>query len=87
MSDASPNHVRQQALAALSQELTRQGHPSQYAQHMAAAIIFQADLDLCTAQIARVLSWLKETQPDLYPQALSLVESTREEFEHRVRLG
>ncbi|MEN9246134.1 MAG: hypothetical protein Q6K99_00605 [Thermostichales cyanobacterium BF4_bins_65] len=82
-----PQEVRQQAMAALSQELIRQGHPQEYARHMAAAVIFQADLDLCTAQLARLLSWLKETQPQLYPQALELVTATRVEFEQRVQQG
>jgi len=85
LSDA--NAVRQQAMAALSEEFLSQGHPQLYVQHMAAAIIFQTDLDLCTAQLARILSWLKETQPDLYPQALELVATTRVEFEQRVQQG
>ncbi len=84
---SDPNPVRQQAMAALSQEFLRQGHPEPYAQHMAAAVIFQTDLDLCAAQLARILSWLKETQPDLYPQALELVATTRAEFEQRIQQG
>ncbi|NJL97814.1 MAG: hypothetical protein HC924_02790 [Synechococcaceae cyanobacterium SM2_3_2] len=83
----SSEPIRQQALAALTAELAAQGHPANYAQHMAAAIIFQADLDLCTAQLARLLAWLKETQPEHYPDALALVESTRTEFEQRVQNG
>ncbi len=79
--------IRQQALAALTAELVAQGHPQTYASYMATAIIFQADLDLCTAQLARLLTWLKETHPDHYPEALDLVESTRTEFEQRVQNG
>ncbi len=81
---STPESIRQQALAALSAELTSQGHPVEYASHMAAAVIFQADLDLCSAQLARLLSWMKEEHPDLYPAALDLVAGTREEFERRV---
>jgi hypothetical protein len=54
---------------------------------MAAAVIFQADLDLCAAQLARVLSWLKQNHPELYPEAVQLVDATREEFERRVQNG
>ncbi len=83
----NPDPVRQQALVALTSELVAQGHPSEYAQHMAAALIFQADLDLCSAQLARLTAWLKEEHADLYPQALNLIEATREEFERRVQTG
>jgi hypothetical protein len=86
-SEGSAPSVRQQALAALTAELTQQGHPPEYAQHMAAAVIFQADLDLCTAQLARLLSWLKQNHPNLYPEAVQLVDATREEFERRVQRG
>lgn len=79
--------VRQQALTALTTELTAQGHPPDYAQHMAAAVIFQADLDLCAAQLARILAWLNQDHPELYSEALDLLGATREEFEHRVRQG
>lgn len=79
--------VRRQALAALTTELTAQGHPPEYAQHMAAALIFQADLDLCSAQLARILAWLKEEHHELYAEALDLVGHTRQEFEQRVREG
>jgi hypothetical protein len=79
--------IRQQALAALTAELTQRGHPPEYAQHMAAAVIFQADLDLCTAQLARLLSWLQQNHPNLYPEAVQLVDATREEFERRVQRG
>lgn len=83
----STDPVRQQALAALTHELAQQGHPPEYAQHMAAAVIFQADLDLCAAQLARILAWLKQDHPELYSEALDLVGATREEFEQRVREG
>ncbi|MEN9221268.1 MAG: hypothetical protein Q6M04_02405 [Thermostichus sp. BF3_bins_97] len=86
-SDASPELIRQQALAALTSELAKQGHPAQYAQHMAAAVIFQADLDLCAAQLARLLSWLKQNHPEAYPEAVQLVDATRDEFERRVQNG
>lgn len=83
----TPDPVRQQALVALTSELVAQGHPSEYAQHMAAALIFQADLDLCSAQLARLTAWLRAEHTDLYPQALNLMEATREEFERRVQIG
>lgn len=86
-SEGSAPSVRQQALSALTAELTQQGHPPEYAQHMAAAVIFQADLDLCAAQLARLLSWLKQNYPQLYPEAVQLVDATREEFERRVQRG
>lgn len=85
--ESSLPSVRQQALVALTAELAQQGHPPEYAQHMAAAVIFQADLDLCAAQLARVLSWLKQNHPQLYPEAVQLVDATREEFERRVQNG
>ncbi|MDX2272024.1 MAG: hypothetical protein NW237_08750 [Cyanobacteriota bacterium] len=87
LSGSSPDPVRQKALAALTAELTAQGHPSPYAQQMAAALIFQADLDLCSAQLARLLAWLKEQHHQIYPDALALVNQTREEFERRVQNG
>lgn len=65
--------VRQQALASLTQQLVQQGHPEQYAQQMAVAAIFQADL----------VSWLKQNHPDLHQEGLALVEQTREEFEQK----
>jgi hypothetical protein len=87
MNGATPEQVRQQALAALTADLAAKGHPSQYAQHMAAAVIFQADLDLCSAQLSRLLGWIKESHPEIYPDALALVEGTRAEFEQRVQNG
>jgi hypothetical protein len=77
--------VRQQALEALTAAFAGQGHPIEYATHMATAAIFQTDLELRNAQLSRLLSWLKETQADIYPTALTLVESTRSEFEQRVQ--
>ena len=52
---------------------------------MATAAIFQADLELRNAQLSRLLAWLKQEHADVYPGALALVESTREEFEKRVQ--
>ncbi|UBF28071.1 hypothetical protein K9N68_09385 [Kovacikia minuta CCNUW1] len=77
--------VRQQALTALTAAFVTQGHPAEYAKHMATAAIFQADLELRNAQLSRLLAWLKQEQPNVYQTALTLVESTREEFEQRVR--
>ncbi len=82
MSDA--DDIRRQALSALTAHLTAQGHPQQYAQHMAAATIFQADLDLRNAQLSRLLAWIETEQASLYPAALALIEETRVEFERRV---
>lgn len=81
------DQVRQQALATLTEQLVQQGHPKQYAQHMAVATIFQADLELRNAQLSRLLSWLKENYPDVHSQGLQLVEQTREEFEQRLHEG
>lgn len=77
--------VRQQALIALVDRFIQQGHPIEYAHHMATAAIFQTDLELRNAQMSHLLSWLKQEHSDIYPQAVALVESTREEFERRVR--
>ena len=76
--------IRKDALLALTSEFVRQGHPIQYAKHMATATIFQADLDLRNAQFTRLLAWLKETHSDIYPQALEIAEGVRQEFERRV---
>lgn len=81
---SNPDDVRRQALGALTAHLVSQGHPEQYAQHMAAATIFQADLDLRNAQLSRLLAWLETEQAAVYPAALALVEETRAEFERRV---
>ncbi len=77
--------VRQQALQALTVAFVTQGHPTQYATHMATAAIFQADLELRNAQLSRLLAWLKQEHGDIYQEALNLVESTRIEFEQRVQ--
>ncbi|MBD2663698.1 hypothetical protein B6N60_01422 [Richelia sinica FACHB-800] len=79
--------VPQQALAALVDTFVKQGHPPQYAQAIATSIIFQTDLDLRNAQIARLLSWLKEEHNDIYASALDIVEKTCTEFERRVKDG
>ena len=81
------DQARQQALASLTRQLVQNGHPEQYAQHMAVAAIFQADLELRNAQLSHLLSWLKENYPDVHSQGLDLVEKTREEFEQRVKEG
>lgn len=79
--------VRQQALAALTAAFVTQGHPAEYATHMATAAIFQADLELRNAQLTRLLAWLKQEHGEVYPDALALTESTREEFEKRVQFS
>ncbi|WP_035987769.1 hypothetical protein [Leptolyngbya sp. KIOST-1] len=76
--------VRKEALVALTAQFVRQGHPTTYAQHMATASIFQADLELRNAQFSRLLAWLKEAHADLYPDAIALAEAVRQEFEQRV---
>jgi hypothetical protein len=81
----TPDPVRQQALAALTVAFAAQGHPDEYAAHMATAAIFQADLELRNAQISRLLAWLKDMHSDVYSEALALVEGTRVEFEKRVQ--
>ncbi len=81
------DEVRRQALAALTQAFAAQGHPAEYAAHMATATIFQTDLELRNAQLNRLLAWLKQEHETLYPLALQVVEGTREEFEQRVRIG
>ncbi len=86
-SDKVADPVKQAALSALTAALEAQGHPSEYAPFMATSIIFQADLDLRNAQISRLAGWLKQEHPEVYREALSLIESTREEFEKRVRQG
>jgi len=40
---------------------------------------------LRNAQLSRLLAWLQEVHPEVYPDALTLTEQTREEFEQRVR--
>jgi len=85
--EATSDLIRQQALASLVDNFVRQGHPPQYAQVLAASTIFQTDLDLRNAQMARLLAWLKQEHNDIYVSALSIVENTREEFERRVQEG
>lgn len=77
--------VRKEALLALTAEFVRQGHPSEYAKYMAMTSIFQADLDLRNAQLSSLLNWLQAQHPAIYPEALTLVERIRVEFENRVR--
>jgi hypothetical protein len=77
--------ARQQALQFLIANFVAKGHPPQYAQHMATATIFQADLELRNAQMASLLSWLQQTHGDIYQEAIAVVENTLEQFEQRVR--
>ncbi len=83
MASSQPD-IRKEALVALTTQFVRQGHPPTYAQHMATASIFQADLELRNAQFSRLVAWLKESHADVYPEAIALVESVRQEFEQRV---
>jgi hypothetical protein len=80
-----PDPVRQQALAVLTASFIAQGHPTEYATHLATAAIFQTDLELRNAQLARLLSWIKQEHIGIYPTALEMVETTREDFEKRVK--
>ena len=85
--EVTPDPVRQEALAALIASFEAQGHPTQYAQAIATSIIFQTDLDLRNAQMARLIAWLKQEHNDVYASALQIIEKTREEFEQRVQKG
>jgi hypothetical protein len=85
LSEHAPDLARQQALTLLTAGLINQGHPPEYATHIATAAIFQTDLELRNAQLSRLLAWLKEEHGEVYPSALAMVESTREEFERRVQ--
>ncbi len=85
--EATSDPVRQQALNGLTANFVQQGHPPQYAQVIAASIIFQTDLDLRNAQISRILTWLKQEHDGIYDSAVDIVETTREEFERRVQQG
>lgn len=77
--------VRQQALLALTASFISQGHPAEYAKHMAVASIFQADLELRNAQMTSLLAWLKDDYPEVHDQALLRLEQIRQEFEQRVQ--
>ncbi|MBD1914824.1 MULTISPECIES: hypothetical protein [Cyanophyceae] len=83
MASSQPD-IRKEALVALTAQFIKQGHPPSYAQHMATASIFQADLELRNAQFSRLLAWLKESHADIYPKALEIAEDVRQEFEKRV---
>lgn len=83
--DSGQEDVRKQALLTLTAHFVQQGHPAQYAQHIATASIFQADLELRNAQFSRILVWLRESHPALYQEAVDLAESVRQEFEKRVK--
>jgi hypothetical protein len=82
--DETRDRARQEALIALTSAFMTQGHPAQYAQQMATAAIFQADLELRNAQMTRLLAWLKQEHEAVYLDALAIVENTRQEFEQRV---
>ncbi|MGF1498939.1 MAG: hypothetical protein ACFB8W_19250 [Elainellaceae cyanobacterium] len=84
ISNPSIDPVRQRALTALMAQFVQQGHPEEYAQHLAMATIFQADLELRNAQLVSLLSWIKQNHGDLYDAATAVVETTREEFEKRI---
>ena len=77
--------VRKEALVKLTAQLVKEGHPLEYAKQMATASIFQADLELRNAQFSRLLSWLKASHSDIYPDAVDLAESVRQEFERRLK--
>ncbi|MEO1069917.1 MAG: hypothetical protein AAFW95_12490 [Cyanobacteria bacterium J06638_6] len=81
---SSQPDVRKEALMALTAQFVKQGHPPSYAQHMATASIFQADLELRNAQFSGLIAWLKESHADIYPEALAITETLRQEFEKRV---
>lgn len=83
--DAGQEDIRKQALLALTAAFVKQGHPQQYAQHMATASIFQADLELRNAQFSRLLAWLRDQHPEIYQEAVDSAESVRQEFEKRVK--
>lgn len=85
MFSESAQDARKTALEVLAASFASQGHPPEYAAHMATAAIFQADLELRNAQFTSLLGWLKQNHSDTYQEAIKLVESTREEFERRVR--
>lgn len=77
--------ARKHALELLVAQFVTQGHPEQYATHMATSAIFQADLELRNAQMTHLLNWLQLEHNEIYADALKLLETTREEFERRVR--
>lgn len=83
--ESGQEDVRKQALIALTAQLVKQGHPPQYAQQMATASIFQADLELRNAQMSRILLWLRDQHPEIHQEAVGLAEMVRQEFEKRVR--
>ncbi|HEY9876957.1 MAG TPA: hypothetical protein V6D29_00815 [Leptolyngbyaceae cyanobacterium] len=83
--DPGQEDIRKQALIALTAQFVKQGHPPQYAQQMATASIFQADLELRNAQMSRILVWLREQHPEIHQEAVELAETVRQEFERRVR--
>lgn len=86
-SEQTRDRARQEALVALTATFIAQGHPAQYAQHMATAAIFQTDLELRNAQLSHLLAWLKQEHTAIYTEALEVVENTRQEFEQRVQGG
>lgn len=85
MNSASDDDVRKEALLALTAAFVKQGHPAEYAKYMAMAAIFQTDLDLRNAQLSGLLHWLQTHQTVIYPEALKVAETIRQEFEQRVQ--
>ncbi len=85
MPQGNADDVRQQALLALTANFVEQGHPADYAKHMAMASIFQADLELRNAQMTSLLAWLKTEYPEVHDDALLYLEQIRQEFEQRVQ--
>lgn len=83
--DLSGDDVRKEALITLTAQLVKAGHPLAYAKQMAAASIFQTDLELRNVQFSRLLAWLKSSHSDIYPEAVELAESVRQEFERRLK--
>ncbi|HEY9888029.1 MAG TPA: hypothetical protein V6D02_06485 [Candidatus Obscuribacterales bacterium] len=83
--NSAADDVRKEALLALTAEFMTQGHPPEYAKYMAMAAIFQADLDLRNAQLSGLLQWLQTHHATVYGEALTVVETIRQEFETRVQ--
>ena len=76
--------VRKRCFSRINGPVVKEGHPLEYAKQMAMATIFQADLELRNAQFSQLLSWLKERHGEIYPEAVDLAESVRQEFERRM---
>jgi hypothetical protein len=85
MMNPTIDEVKQAALKMLIANFMSQGHPAEYAQHMATATIFQTDLELRNAQLLSLLGWLQQNYPEVHVEAVQLLETTRAEFERRVQ--